>query len=194
MKTKEKQKRNRRIHRENISAEKLIRSAHKKHKTPFLLIRKSALTKQYDLFQKHLPNVGIYYAIKANPHPDVIKHFIDLGASFDVASANEMQQVLNLGASPERIIFANPVKSAEDIQLAKKRGVNFMVFDNESEIYKIAKYCPKASVLLRIKVGNIGSVVELSLKFGAEPEQALFLLRKAKQLGLNPLGVSFHVG
>ena len=69
-----------------------------------------------------------------------------------------------------------------------------MVFDNEPELYKIAKHCPKASVLLRIKVGNIGSMVELSLKFGAEPDQGVFLLKKAKQLGLNPLGVSFHVG
>ncbi len=174
--------------------EKLIRTELKKHKTPFMLIRKSILKRQYQLFKKHLPNVGIYFAIKANPHPDIIKTFVELGSNFDVASAAEMNSVLDLGASPERIIFANPIKAVDDIQTARKRRVNFMVFDNEPELYKIAKHCPGASVLLRIKVGNIGSLVELSLKFGADPDQAVFLIKKAKQLGLSPLGISFHVG
>lgn len=188
------QKKIKKVSPENFSIEKLIRSQLRKHKTPFMLIRKSVLQKQYQFFQKQLPAVGIYYAIKANPHPDIIKTFIEMGSNFDVASATEMNQVLDLGASPERIIFANPIKSAEDLEIARKRRVKFMVFDNEPELYKIAKHCPKASVLLRIKVGNIGSLVELSLKFGADPDQAVFLLKKAKQLGLDPLGVSFHVG
>jgi ornithine decarboxylase len=145
-------------------------------------------------FRKCLPDVIPYYAIKANPHPGVIKTFIKLGASFDVASAAEMKQVLALGASPSKIIFANTIKSNEDIITARRRRVRRMTFDNEPELYKLAKHYPRAHVLVRIKVENIGSMVELSLKFGADPEQAFFLLRKAKALGLVPVGVSFHVG
>lgn len=176
------------------NVERLIRQSLKKHRSPFMLIRRSVLKKQYQLFRKHLPNVKIYYAIKANPHPDIIKTFIRLGANFDVASAAELDQVLKLGASPNRIIFANPIKSNADIAIARKRNVKFMVFDNEPELYKIAKHCPKATVLLRIKVANLGSMVELSLKFGSDADQAVFLLKKAKQLGLIPGGICFHVG
>ncbi len=176
------------------SVEHLIRRTLKKHKSPVMIVRKTVLKKQYSLFQKRLSQVKIFYAIKANPHPDIIKTFAKLGSNFDVASANEMNNVLDLGVSPDRIIFANPIKSAEDLILARKRKVELMVFDNEPELYKIARYCPGATVLLRIKVPNIGSVVELSLKFGADPEQAVFLLKKARQLGLKPSGICFHVG
>jgi len=166
----------------------------KKHQTPFMLIRRCVLEKQYERFQKALPDVTPYYAIKANPHPGVIKTFIELGSSFDVASAAEMKQVLRLGASPSKVIFANTIKTPEDIETARRRRVRLMTFDNEPELYKIAKHYPRAHVLARIKVANEGSVVELSLKFGADPDQAFFFLRKAKTLGLVPMGVSFHVG
>lgn len=159
-----------------------------------MLIKRAVLEKQYERFRKCLPDVTPYYAIKANPHPSVIKSFLSLGAGFDVASASEMKEVLRLGASPSKIIFANTIKSPEDIAFAKRRGVRLLTFDNEPELYKIAKHYPRARVLVRIKVANHGSVVELSLKFGADPEQAFFLLRKAKALGLVPAGVSFHVG
>ncbi|MBI4372906.1 MAG: type III PLP-dependent enzyme [Candidatus Omnitrophica bacterium] len=176
------------------AVENLIRQTLKKYPSPLMLIRRSVLTKQYERFRAHLPKVTPYYAIKANPHPEVIKTFLRLGASFDVASAAEMILVLNLGVAPQKIIFANTIKSIEDIQTAHKRRVKLMTFDNEPELYKIAKHAPGASVIVRIKVENIGSLVELSLKFGADPEQAVFLLRKAKALGLSPEGVSFHVG
>ncbi len=139
-------------------------------------------------------NVTPYFAIKANPHPDIIKKFIRLGTSFDVASAAEMKHVLKLGVSPTRLIFANTIKSHEDILSAKRQRVKLMTFDNEPELYKLAKNYPGARVLVRIKVENSGSVVELSLKFGADQDQAFLLLRKAKALGLTPMGVSFHVG
>ncbi|MBU3911800.1 MAG: type III PLP-dependent enzyme [Candidatus Omnitrophica bacterium] len=174
--------------------EALIRLMLKKHRTPFMLIRRPVLEKQYYRFKKCLPEVTPYYAIKANPYPGIIKTFVKLGASFDVASANEMKQVLRLGATPSKIIFANTIKSNEDIEFARRRRVRLMTFDNEPELYKIAKFYPKARVLVRIKVANQGSVVELSLKFGADADQAYFMLRKAKALGLAPVGVSFHVG
>jgi ornithine decarboxylase len=176
------------------SIENLIRKMLKKHSSPLMLIREDMLQKQFKVFHKALPEVMPYYAIKANPHLGIIKKFVDLGAGFDVASANEMNTVLELGASPEKIIFANTIKSNEDIRLAYKKKVKMMTFDNEPELYKIAKYCPGAKVLIRIKVANVGSIVELSLKFGADPEQSISLLKKARSMGLKPVGLSFHVG
>jgi len=174
--------------------ENLIRVMLKKHRTPFILIKHCILKKQYERFRTCLPEVTPYYAIKANPHPAIIKAFIKLGAGFDVASGAEMKQVLSLGASPAKIVFANTIKSEEDISTARRRRVRLMTFDNEPELYKIAKCYPGSRVLVRIKVENKGSQVELSLKFGADSEQAFFFLRKAKALGLIPAGVSFHVG
>lgn len=174
--------------------ENLIRAVLKKHHTPLMLIKRCVLEKQYKRFRKCLPDVTPYYSIKANPHPGVIKTFIKLGASFDVASAVEMKRVLDLGAPPTKIIFANTIKTPEDIIFARRRKVKLVTFDNEPEIYKLAKYYPGAHVLVRIKVENTGSAVELSLKFGADSDHAFFLLRKAKAMGLVPMGISFHVG
>ena len=174
--------------------ENIIREKLKRHNSPFMLIRKSVLEKQYSRFRKGLPEVTPYFAIKSNPHPRIIKTFIKMGSCFDVASAAEMRQVLKLGASPSKIIFANTVKSKKDIIIARRRGVKLMTFDSEPELYKIAENYPRAHVIVRIKVANQGSVVQLSLKFGADAEHAFFLLRKAKNLGLIPVGVSFHVG
>lgn len=174
--------------------ENLIRTMLKKHKTPFMLIRRSVLARQYQRFHKALPEVAPYYAIKANPHPSIIKTFVELGACFDVASAWEMKHVLRLGASPGKIIFANTIKSVEDVISSRKRRVRLMTFDNEPELYKLAEHYPGARVVLRIKVENQGSVVNLSLKFGADPEHAVPMLRKARSLGLVPAGLSFHVG
>lgn len=179
---------------EVAGVENLIRVMLKKHSTPFMLIRESVLEKQYQRFRKALPEVTPYYAVKANPHPQVVKTFVRLGAGFDVASAWEMKHVLRLGASPGRIIFANTIKSGEDIIAARRRRVRRLTFDNEPELYKISEHFPGAHVLLRIKVENEGSVVNLSLKFGADSESAFLMLRKAKALGLVPVGLSFHVG
>jgi len=174
--------------------ENIIRRVIKKHHSPLMLVSRNMLRKQYERFKKHLPNVRPYYAIKANPNPEIIKTFIKLGTGFDVASAAEMNLVLSLGAPPEDIIFANTIKSTDDIASAYKKRIKFMTFDNEPELYKIAKHCPGAKVLLRIKVDNVGSTVELSLKFGADSDQAIFLLKKAHSLGLRPQGIAFHVG
>ncbi|MCX5687518.1 MAG: type III PLP-dependent enzyme [Candidatus Omnitrophica bacterium] len=174
--------------------ENLIRKMLKKHSSPLMLIEEDLLEKQFKTFHNALPEVTPYYAIKANPYPEIIKKFVELGAGFDVASANEMNTVLELGANPEKIIFANTIKSNEDIRTAYKKKVKMMTFDNESELYKISKYCPGARVLIRIKVANVGSIVELSLKFGADPEQSISLLKKARSMGLKPVGLSFHVG
>jgi len=178
----------------NQNIEALIRKMVKEHGSPLMIIQRSALTQQYNLFKKCLPDVAPFYAIKSNPHPDIIKTFVDLGAGVDVASGTEIEWVLNAGASPEKILFANTIKSEKDLRFAYKNNITMMTFDNEPELYKIAKFAPRSKVILRIKVANVGSVVELSRKFGADPDQARFLIKKAKNLGLVPEGISFHVG
>lgn len=180
--------------KKHAGTEALIRRALKKHPTPLMIIQKAVLEKQVRLFRKCLPNVTPYYAIKANPYPGILKALAQLGLNFDIASANEMKLVLNLGVSPNRLIFANTIKSEADLREAHRNKVSLMTFDNEPELYKIAKNAPASEVLVRVKVANVGSLVELSLKFGADVDQAVPMLRKAKKLGLKPRGVAFHVG
>jgi ornithine decarboxylase len=105
-----------------------------------------------------------------------------------------MEAVLAAGAPPGRIIFANTIKPEKSIAAAAARGVDLMTFDSEYELDKIADRAPGARVIVRIKVPNVGSLVELSLKFGVDPADAINLLIKAHKLGLRPAGVSFHVG
>ncbi|MFH0938875.1 MAG: type III PLP-dependent enzyme [Planctomycetota bacterium] len=171
-----------------------IRALIKRHGTPLLVINKAQLIEEYRRFQRLLPRVKLYYAIKANPHPDVIKTFRDQGACFDVASEGEMRHVLAQNVKPDRLIFANTIKRPEALEFCRQAKINFVTFDNEPELYKIAKYAPGCRVLARLKVSNLGSLVELSLKFGADQEQIVPMLAKAKALGLKPEGISFHVG
>ena len=162
--------------------------------TPLVAISRSALREQVQRFREHLPRVQPYYAIKANPHPEVLKTLVACGAGFDVASIGEIEAVLAAGAKPSQVIYANTIKPTASIAAAVHRGVDLMTFDSEYELDKIAEHAPGARVLARIKVPNVGSVVELSLKFGAEPADAMDLLIKAHELGLKPSGLSFHVG
>jgi len=166
----------------------------KKHGTPLFIISHTLLLAQLARFRKFLPRVEPFYAVKANPNPEVIKTLAAQGCGFDVASPPEIEWSLNAGALPERLIFANTIKKPAAIQYAGRHRVYLMTFDSEYELNKIARFCPRAKVVIRIKVPNVGSVVELSLKFGVEPVDAIPLLVKAKKLGLEPAGISFHVG
>jgi len=176
------------------SLPKRLRALIKLHGTPLLVVEKARLVEEYKRFRRLLPRVRLYYAIKANPHADIIKTFRDLGASYDVASEGEMRHVLAQGVSPDRIIFANTIKRPEALEFCRRTKINFVTFDNEPELYKIAKHAPGCRVLARLKVSNMGSIVELSLKFGADQEQIVPMLAKARALGLKPEGISFHVG
>ncbi|MEO0123940.1 MAG: type III PLP-dependent enzyme [candidate division WOR-3 bacterium] len=173
---------------------KLIEGLVRKHNTPLFLISKSKLLGQLKRFQMLLPRVKPFYAVKSNSHPFILKTFADAGTGFDVASVQEMKTLLDMGVSPDRMVFANTVKTPEALKFAANNKINLMTFDSEYELNKIAKYAPGAKVLVRIKVPNVGSMVELSLKFGAEPPDAIPFLIKAIRLGLKPAGVSFHVG
>lgn len=167
----------------------------KTHGTPLFVINKSRLKHSVQRLKQTLPRVTPYYAIKANPHPEIISYFArDCQLGFDVASKGEMELALKNGADPKKMIFANTIKLPEAMQFAMSKGIDLMTFDDYPELEKIAHYAPGARVMARIKVPNVGSVVELSIKFGADPSDALPLLIKARQLGLQPEGISFHVG
>jgi ornithine decarboxylase len=174
--------------------EKQIKGIVQRHGTPVLTVSRSAVRAQIARFRRALPRVEPFYAVKANPHPEILKIAAAAGTGFDVASRAELDAVLAAGAGPERIIFANTIKPAGSIAAAARKGVTLTTFDSEYELDKIAEHAPGARVLVRIKVPNVGSIVELSLKFGADPSDAVPLLIKAHRLGLKPAGVSFHVG
>jgi len=162
--------------------------------SPLLVIDRLKLIQEFEHFHRLLPRVRIYYAIKANPHPDIIRTFDNLDSCFDVASEGELRHVLAQGVSASKLIFANTVKRPEALTYASKVGVDLVTFDSEPELYKIAKHAPGCRVLCRTWVGNQGSQVNLSLKFGADPEVVAPLLLKARTLGLRAEGLSFHVG
>ncbi|WWC66369.1 uncharacterized protein I206_100270 [Kwoniella pini CBS 10737] len=140
--------------------------------------------------------VEIFYATKCNPSPQVLHLLSLLGTSFDCASMSEINAVLSLPSapSPDRIIFANPCKPASFIKNAAQKGLKMMTFDNADELYKIKRIYPTAKLVLRILTDDSKSLCRLGLKFGAPLSTCPGLLSLAKQLGLDVIGVSFHVG
>jgi len=182
---------------------KSLISLAKKHGTPLLVIDHRIIRRQYAQFKKYLPRVGVYYAIKANPEPEIIKTLHALKSGFDVASQEEFEMVLK--AVPKSalnkkndfvyndIILANTIKPVETL----KKMIPYrtlMTFDNMEELKKIKKYCPNAGLIIRLRVPNIGSMVELSSKFGIEPSDAMPLIDAAIGMGMDVEGISFHVG
>ena len=141
-----------------------------------------------------MPRVEPHYAIKCNTDPMLLKLLAFLGAGFDCASKNEIQKVLDLGVSPHRIIYANPCKQTSYIKYAYKVGVDYMTFDNESELKKIEEAHPNAKCVLRIITNDADAVCRFSMKFGADMESSLKLIETACKLNLDLVGVSFHVG
>lgn len=165
-----------------------------KYPTPFLVASVDKVAENYKFFREHLPRVNVFYAMKANPTEQIIRTLADLGTSFDVASGGEMKQLALMGIDGSRMIYANPVKTPAGLQTAKQCGVNRFTFDDASEIDKMAQAVPGGEVLVRIRVVNKKALVDLNAKFGCAPEEALDLLKKAKEKGLTPAGIAFHVG
>ena len=133
-------------------------------------------------------------AVKCNTDPELMRLLAALGAGFDCASKWEIEQVLNMGISPERIIYAQPCKTKSYVRFVKSVGVRQMTFDNNDELYKIARLFPEAELFLRIVTDDTSSLCRLSMKFGAPMDTVDGLLALAKELKLNVVGVSFHVG
>lgn len=153
-----------------------------------------------DIYKKHLkwlnllPRVKPFFAVKCNNLPQVLSFLASLGTSFDCASKQEIEQILSLGVDPDKIIYANPCKTNAFIRHAKNVNVNLMTFDNELELHKVAQLHPNAQLVLRIKGDEASSRCKFNMKFGADLAKCNHLLKKAKQLNLNVMGVSFHNG
>jgi len=160
----------------------------------FYIIDLGKVVAKYDEWVAHLPRVKPFYAIKCNPNTAIIKLLANLGANFDCASKSEIQQILGCGVAPDRIIYANPCKMKSHIEYAKSSEVDLMTFDNSHELTKIADCFPNAKLLLRIITDDSQSVCRFSTKFGAPLDTTFKLLSLAKELNLNVVGVSFHVG
>jgi ornithine decarboxylase len=173
------------------------------HGTPLFVIDHNELRSNYETFKKNLPRVQAYYAVKANPDPEIVKTLFEAGASFDISSIAEFEIVFeNIKDRSEQeqhdwiwknIIYANPIK-AEDTLRALNKYKPLLTFDNREEIAKIKECAPDSGVALRLRVSNAGAMVELSSKFGAAHDEALELIFEAIDAGLHVEGLSFHVG
>jgi len=187
---------------EQQSREKLQEIA-KKHGTPVLVIDHEKIRQNYKEFKESLPRVQAYYAVKANPSPEIIRTLYKMGASFDVASLPEFkivyENIKDLSQKErqdfiwDKIIYANTIKQVEALhELDQYKPL--VTYDNIHELKKIKEHCPHAGLALRIKVPNTGSMVELSSKFGIDPGEAVDLILEAFKIGLVVEGLSFHVG
>ena len=175
----------------------------KEYGTPVLVIDHEKIRENYKEFTSSLPRVQAYYAVKANPAPEIVRTLYRAGASFDVASLQEFMLVYeNIKRLPARerqdfiwdkIVYANPIKPKETLQ-ALDRYKPLVTFDNWAELGKIRQYAPHAGLALRLRVPNTGSMVELSSKFGCDPGEAVDLIEEAFRIGLVVEGLSFHVG
>ncbi|KAL2839875.1 hypothetical protein BJX68DRAFT_247306 [Aspergillus pseudodeflectus] len=152
------------------------------------------VARQLTRWECNLPTVRPYYAVKCNSDPPLLNHLASLGAGFDCASMEEIRLVLDLNIDPSRIIFANPVKAPAALRFARRVGVSRMTFDNLDELDKIKACFPDAQLLLRIYASDDGALVCLGEKFGARLDTTECLLKRARELGLDVVGVSFHVG
>jgi ornithine decarboxylase len=180
-----------------------LQATAREHGTPVVVIDHEVIRENYGMFRKHLPRVQAYYAVKANAEPAIVRTLYKAGASFDVASLPEFMLVYeNIKHLPpkvqqdfiwDKIIYANPTKPKETLW-ALDRFKPLVTYDNLTELNKIKQFAPNAGVVLRLRVPNTGSMVELSSKFGCDPGEAVDLIQAAFKMGLVVEGLSFHVG
>jgi ornithine decarboxylase len=168
--------------------------AENRPETPCLVVDLDVIAEAYDLLRWHLPLARVYYAVKANPAPQIVAMLERKGANFDVASRGEIEHCLAHGITADRLSFGNTIKKEKDIAFAYQAGLRLFAFDSAFELAKLARAAPGAQVFCRILVSCAGAEWPLSRKFGCAPEMAVELLHKARELGLDPYGVSFHVG
>ena len=184
-------------------AKSLLQQLARKHGTPLFVIYHDELRKNYRQFRKYLPRVQVYFAVKANSDPAIVRTLYKEGSSFDVASMPEFmivhENIRHLPAKKrqewiwDKIIYANPTKPADTLQKLNKYKP-LVTFDSFEEIRKIKQHAPDAGLALRLQVPNTGAMVELSSKFGAAPGEAVDMILAADKAGLTVEGISFHVG
>ena len=161
---------------------------------PCLVVDLDVVRDNYSSFAKALPDTKVFYAVKANPAPEILKLLAGMGCCFDVASITETEAVLAAGATPERISYGNTIKKESEIARAFKLGVTLFAVDCEAEVEKVARAAPGSRVICRIHCDGTGAEWPLSRKFGCEPDYATDILELAHRRGLIAHGISFHVG
>ena len=161
---------------------------------PVLVVDLDAVRDNYNAFAKALPDSRVFYAVKANPAPEVLSLLASLGSCFDTASVAEIEMALAAGATPDRISYGNTIKKERDIARAYEIGVRLFAVDCKAEVEKVARAAPGAKVFCRILCDGAGAEWPLSRKFGCEPSMAADVLEHAHRQGLNAYGISFHVG
>lgn len=163
--------------------------------TPFLIVDLSRIKTKYHEMIGHFPKAKIHYAMKASPAVEVIELLADLGSNFDCASIYELDRVLDCGVDAERISYGNTIKKAQHVKYAYDKGIRLYATDSEADLKNIAEHAPGSNVFVRILVqGSETAEWPLSRKFGCHPNMAIDLLVQARDLGLVPHGISFHVG
>ncbi|CAD6199569.1 unnamed protein product [Caenorhabditis auriculariae] len=161
----------------------------------FMVADLDHIVDRFNLWKKELPMIEPFYAVKCNTDPVLVRCLAALGTGFDCASREEIDIVMKMGVSADRIIYANPCKTRSFITHAKEKEVRMMTFDNAEELLKISMLHPTAQMILRIAVSDPTATCPLNLKFGCDPELvAPKLLKRAAELGVDVIGVSFHVG
>jgi ornithine decarboxylase len=161
---------------------------------PFFVVDLGQVVRQMDKWKRELPMVRPFYAVKCNNDLKLLQTLVSLGTGFDCASKQEFDTMLQMGVHPEDIVFANPCKQVSHIKAASDAGIKMVTFDNSFELPKIKENWPDAEVLLRITTDDSKSLCEFSSKFGASLDMCPTLIKQAKELGINIVGVSFHVG
>src|SRR5690348_3928189 len=160
---------------------------------PCLVVDLDTIRDNYTNFAKALPDTRVFYAVKANPAPEVLSLLASMGSCFDTASIPEIEMVLAAGAPADRISYGNTIKKERDIARAHALGVRLYAVDCKAEVEKIARAAPGAKVFCRILSDCVGAEWPLSRKFGCEPAMAADVLEHAHKLGLEAHGLSFHV-
>lgn len=161
---------------------------------PYLLIDREVVSEKVAKIGKDIRNAKVFYAVKANPDIEVLRLLNSLGTGFEIASEGELQMLASLGVAPERIITSNPMKTFKFLEQAVAYGLRYYAYDSRVEVDKLARYAPGCKVYVRLSVPNEGSEWPLSKKFGVEMDEAAELLLYARDKGLDPVGVTFHVG
>ena len=161
---------------------------------PCVVVDLEVIQKNYQRFARALPDTRVFYAVKANPAPEILRLLTRMGSCFDTASVQEMEMVLAAGATADRISYGNTIKKERDIARAFEMGVELFAVDCVAEVEKVARVAPGAKVFCRILCDGAGAEWPLSRKFGCVPEMAPDVLEAAHRLGLHAYGVSFHVG
>ena len=161
---------------------------------PCLVVDLDVVRDNFAAFRKALPDSRIFYAVKANPAPEILRLLASEGSSFDCASVAEIEMALDAGATPDRISYGNTIKKERDVARAFELGIRLFAVDCAEEVEKVARAAPGARVFCRVLTDGEGAEWPLSRKFGCVPQMAVDVLVYAHQLGLESHGVSFHVG